>query len=385
MDHPNIIKLYEAYEDNRYIYLLMEECSGGELFDRLISRITKKVLLTEREAAIIFKQLMSAIRYAHSQRICHRDIKPENILFLNTSDDSLLKLTGFKYSEVCPNEDHKMTAFNGTPYYIAPDVLAGKYNMKCDIWSAGVVLYLIITGEPPFNGSNDNEIFKKIREKSFSLTGPQWENISDDCKDLINHMLCDQDNRYSAEQVLNHIWVTNLAPNSKEVILSLNVDSLQNYKHINKFKKAVLTFIASRLREDEIQTLKDIFTAIDKNSDGKLTLEEIKEGMSSFGGKINVEEVFKSIDIMHTGAINYTDFIAATMDQKIYLKKEKLYEAFRAFDKDGSGKISLEEIKTVLQEKDEDMDKYKDLIKKYDINGDGEIDYNEFLMMMNTV
>lgn len=199
-------------------------------------------------------------------------------------------------------------------------------------------------------------------------------------------MLCDPDKRLTAEEVLSHTWVNNLAPNSQEVLLSLNVDALSNYRNFNKLKKATLTFIASRLKDEEIKNLKDIFTTLDKNQDGTLTVEEVKAGVSQIegGDSINVDEIFKSIDTDGSGVINYTEFLAATIDQKTYLKEDRLYEAFRAFDKDNSGKISLDEIRHILQEGSE-TDNLQNLISNFDINGDGEIDYNEFISMMSKV
>lgn len=172
MDHQNIIKLYEIFEDNRYIYLVMEECTGGELFDRIIDRINKKKLFTEREAAVLFKQLMSCINYCHSQGICHRDLKPENLLFLTPADDSPLKVIDFGLSKIFDKKDNKMTTKVGTAYYVSPEVLQGNYDQSCDIWSAGVILYIILTGDPPFNGANDNEIYRKISQKKFTFPSP---------------------------------------------------------------------------------------------------------------------------------------------------------------------------------------------------------------------
>jgi len=172
IDHPNIIKLYEVYEDSRYVYLIMEECTGGELFDRIYDRITKKNLYTEKEAAAIFKQYMSAVCHCHSQQICHRDLKPENLLFLNNSPDSPLKVIDFGLSKIYTSDNHRMSTKVGTAYYVSPEVLEGNYDEKCDIWSSGVILYILLTGEPPFNGPNDNEIYRRISKKKFSFPSP---------------------------------------------------------------------------------------------------------------------------------------------------------------------------------------------------------------------
>jgi calcium-dependent protein kinase len=209
-----------------------------------------------------------------------------------------------------------------------------------------------------------------------------WDKISNDVKDLIKKMLCDPKDRLTAEQVLNHNWVSNLAPNSQDIVLDLNIDNLKWYTNANKLKKAVLVFIASRLNDSDIKDLKEIFNSIDKNKDGTLTLDEMKDGISKLTSAkdVDIESLFKSIDTDGSGQINYTEFLAATMDQKTYLKEERLYEAFRAFDKDGSGKISTDEVRSIM--KGEDSKKIEEMIKKYDQNLDGEIDYMEFISMM---
>jgi calcium-dependent protein kinase len=201
-------------------------------------------------------------------------------------------------------------------------------------------------------------------------------------------MICEPDIRYTAQQVLNHKWVTQLAPNAKESLLSINVENLKNYTKQNKLKKAVLTFIASRLGENDVKVLKEIFQNLDSNKDGTLTLDEIKKGIEQLKNpdfKVDINALFKSMDTDHSGRIDYTEFLAACMDKSIYLREERLLEAFKMMDIDSSGKISKEEIKKSLKLDNVDestLDKY---IKQYDLNGDGEIDYNEFLNMMTNI
>ena len=390
-DHPSIIKLYEIYEDARHIYLIMEECSGGELFDRIITRIDNGKMYTEKEAAIIFKQLISAVSYCHSQGICHRDLKPENVLFLTKDEDSAIKVIDFGLSRLYGNnptkgaKDNKMTTRVGTAYYVSPEVLQGSYDEKCDIWSAGVILYILLCGDPPFNGANDNEIYRCIAKKKYSFPSPEWDFISKEAKDLIKNMLCDPHKRYTAQQVLDDPWIAQLAPNSKGLLENVNIESLKRYKNENKLKKAVLTYIASRLKDSEVKNLKEIFTQLDKNQDGCVTLEEMKEGFSQLGIKdvdLDIEGIFKSIDTDKSGKIDYTEFIAASMDRRLYMREERLGEAFSMLDRDGSGKISKDEIKKALKLDNLDNATFDKYIIEYDLDGDGEIDYNEFLNMM---
>ena len=213
-----------------------------------------------------------------------------------------------------------------------------------------------------------------------------WANVNADVKDLISSMLCDASIRLSAGQVSANKWLNYYTSETKsdEIILNLNIDSLLNYAKAEKFKKAVLTFIATRLKEDEINNLKDIFCALDLNNDGYLSLEELTIGC----GKVktldfDLEKLFENIDTDKSGVINYTEFLAATIQQQVYHKEEKLMQAFSCFDRDKSGKISLNEIvKVIKTEQDEDLELLEEEIKQFDLNGDGEIDYPEFCSMM---
>ena len=312
-DHPNIIKFYEYFEDNRYVYLVMEECTGGELFDEIIRRLEAGSIFTEKEAALYFRQMMSAICYCHKMGICHRDLKPENLLLVSKDADSEIKVIDFGLSNIFKEKggeketEKKMSTKVGTAYYVSPEVLSGDYDEKCDIWSAGVILYILLCGDPPFNGKNDNDIYRSIKKKKFTFPDDKWANISSDVKNLITRMLSDPNVRPSAEEILQDIWVTELAPNSTNAVLNLKIDALRGYKNSNKLKKAVLTFISNRLKEDDIKNLKEIFLSIDKNGDGHLTLEEVKESLSKLGDQSsNIVELFESIDTDGSGTINYT-------------------------------------------------------------------------------
>ena len=383
-DHPNIIKLYEVYEDLRFIYLVMEQCKGGELFNRILNHIKKKKMYTEKDACTIFLQLMSSISYCHNNGICHRDLKPENILYYFEGEEinNSIKLIDFGLGRNFEKQT-KMNTKVGTIYYIAPEVLTGIYNEKCDIWSAGVILYILLSGEPPFNGINDQEIYKKIGKMKFNFPNERWGKITKEAIDLIQKCISPEENRLSAQEVLNHPWF-NIINNIKCVNLDFGIETFIKYVNSNKLKKMVLTFIAARINYDEVKHLNDIFKAFDSNNDGTISFIELKEGIKKLHSKNisddDIETIFTSMDTDRTGHIDYTQFLAASLDEKIYLTEKRLYEAFLALDTDGSGKIGRNEIKRILNS--ENDDKIDELIKKIDKNGDGEIDYNEFLDMM---
>ena len=382
LDHPNIIKLYEVYETDTYLYLVMELCTGGELFDRIVANTEKGKLFTEKEAANIFKQMMSAINYCHKNGIVHRDLKPENLLLLNKSEDSPIKVIDFGMSKRF-EASQMMTEKVGTAYYVSPEVLKGNYDEKCDIWSAGVILYIIICGYPCFNGDDDDEIFYAIRKGKIQFPSPEWDNISQDVRILIKKMCCSPDKRLTAEQVLQEMWVKDNAPNSGKTLLPMKPDEFKNYSNSNKFRKAVLTFIASRLSEEEIKHIKEVFQNLDTDNDGKLSFEEMKKG-AEMTGEIKIEfneEIFKAIDTDHSGSVEYTEFISSCLEKNLYLNEAKLKDAFKLFDSDNSGKISIKEIEKILHSSNKTKE-IEEILIKNDTNKDGEIDFKEFMEMM---
>ena len=385
-DHPNIIKLYEVFQSNRSLYLIMEECKGGEVFDRIIEHIQSKKMYTEKDAANMFIQMISAVEYCHNNGICHRDLKPENLLYLNGGSeiDNPIKVIDFGLSQVI-SPDRKLKTKVGTAYYVAPEILRGSYTEKCDIWSAGVILYIFLSGSPPFNGPNDSAIYSKIAKMQFDFPEKKWANISNEAKDLIKHMIAPENERYNAKQVINHPWLKN-AKNIKLVNLNFNPIFLQDYAKSNLIKKISLLFIASRLDENEISNLKTIFTAFDKGKNGQISYEELKQGLIQLKPH-NVDEnelfeLFKSIDVDKNGKIDYTEFLAATLQKKSYLKIERLYEAFTTFDKDGCGRISKKELMNVLKLDNSKEKEVENIIKMADKDGDGVINYKEFLELM---
>ena len=384
-DHPNIIKLYEIFESKRSYYLIMEECKGGEVFDRIIEHIQKKDMYSEKDASIILRQMMSAVEYCHNNGIAHRDLKPENLLYLNDGpeDNNPIKVIDFGLSQVI-SPQRKLKTKVGTAYYVSPEILNGAYSEKCDIWSAGVILYILLSGDPPFNGPSDLAIYKKIAEMKFDFPENKWSRISDEAKDLIKHMIAPENKRYSAREVMEHAWMKVTSEN--KTYLNFDPSFLVDYARSNPFKKMTLLFIASRLDESEIDSLKKTFEAFNLQKDGQISYEELKKGLKELNcQKITDEELcelFKSIDVDKNGKIDYTEFLAATLQKKMYLKEERLYEAFCNFDLDGCGKITKEELMNVLKSDPSQESEIENIIKSIDKNGEGSINYKEFLEMM---
>ena len=389
MDHPNIVKLYEVFESDNSLYLIMEECYGGELFDRILHRINTNNMYTEREACLLMKQIIGAIEYCHNNGIAHRDLKPENLLYLKegSEEDNPLKIADFGLSQSF-NLKKMLTSKVGTSYYVPPEILAGNYTEKCDIWSAGIILYILLSGEPPFNGPNDETIFARIKTYKYEFPEQKWSKISVEAKDLLTKMLIQEDKRLSASQVLQHPWF-DIIKNEKITFEKLNFGKdnfFKEYKDSNQLKKIVLLYIASKLEENEILDLKNLFKAFDKDENGQIDYKEFEQGLMELNSEeLNKDEIrqfFNDIDADNNGKIDYTEFIAATLQKQIFLKKETLFEAFSALDSDRDCKITKEELMKILRlQPKEDKFAIK-LIELADKNGDGVIDYKEFLQMM---
>ena len=386
-DHPNIVKLYEIYESNRSLYLIMELCRGGELFKRITHRALKKNMYTEKDAAEIIQQIVSGIEYCHNNGICHRDLKPENILYLNDDDEknNPLKIIDFGLSKHF--KISKLSSRVGSVHYISPEVLEHSYTEKCDVWSCGILLYLLLSGRLPFSGQEENEIFAKIKSIQYKMDDDLWKNISNEAKDLIRHMLVKEEDRYSAKEVLAHPWF-NIVNNYKDKDLNIDCTVFKKYAEEKTLKKIVLYFIATRLNEKEINELNELFKKFDKNKDGQISFEEFENGFMEYQTQNNIftqndiKNIFNAVDFNKNGMIDYSEFIAVCLIGRKEIIERRLLDAFSSFDKNQTGKIKKEDfIKAMhidISLKDKIFDKDIE-----DITQDNMVDYNEFLKRMN--
>jgi len=255
------------------------------------------------------------------------------------------------------------------------------------MWSAGCILYVLLCGYPPFFGDDDREIIEAVRVGEYDFDGDEWEDVSLEAKDLISRLICKPEVRLTAQEALKHPWVKTLAKNSKkEKLNKMDMVHLKKFQTHQKMKQAAITYIATQVSSKDIAHLKKVFETIDKNGDGNITLKELKDGLSGVKNKDELLAIMEGADTDGSGTINYTEFIAATMEQNMYLKEENLRSAFKMFDKDGSGKISITEMKQALgaelEGQPDDDDEWNQLIREVDIDGDGEIDFEEFIVMM---
>jgi len=392
LDHPNIIKLYEVYEDNDCIYLVQEFCEGGELFDYIADRDH----LSEKDAANIFKQIMQAIIYWHKNRICHRDLKPDNFMFASKKEGSAVKLIDFglsrsfyKFQMTGEGKCLRMQTKVGTAHYMAPEILKQDYSYACDTWSAGVILYIMLWGYPPFIGKDEEEVFRANLEGNYDFNDKVWDEVSDEAKDLISKILVPEKERLTPKECLNHPWVKNAMDSTiSDDTQKLFLDRLRQFQGASKLKKAILSYLASRVTEDEIKANIQLFNQIDKNHDGYITLKELQKGLLGKDKKSydEIETIMMSVDTDNNGAINFNEFIAATLDVSIYKDYANLEKAFKFFDKDHDGEIDEKELKASLAGKEFkhiDTKIFSSALEESDKDKNGKIDFKEFLRCMS--
>ncbi|KAL8210487.1 hypothetical protein R6Q57_004924 [Mikania cordata] len=406
--HPNVVSIEGAYEDAYEVHLVMELCGGGELFER----IAQKGHFSEQKAADLVRTIASVIEACHSLGVMHRDLKPENFLFVDKDEDSPLKAIDFGLS-VFFKPGETFTDVVGSPYYVAPEVLQKHYGSQIDIWSAGVILYILLSGVPPFLGETEIDVFREILEGDIDFSFDPWPVISSSAKDLIKKMLLrDQSRRITAHEILRHPWISvdGVAPNKPldHAVLT----RLTQFSAMNKLKKMALKVIASKLSEEEIAGLKQIFKMIDTDNSGYITFEELKDGLKRFGANLdetNLHDLIQSVskyiiatiyeskvtlllkilfffsqaDINNNGTIDYDEFVAATLHFTKVDREDRLFAAFSYFDKDGSGYITRNELQQACKALGVNDIHLEEVIKEVDQNNDDRIDYGEFVAMMH--
>uniref|UniRef100_A0A7N0TPN1 non-specific serine/threonine protein kinase n=1 Tax=Kalanchoe fedtschenkoi TaxID=63787 RepID=A0A7N0TPN1_KALFE len=378
--HPNVVSIKGAYEDPIAVHVVMELCAGGELFDRII----KRGHYTERKAADLTRVIVGVVEACHSLGVMHRDLKPENFLFINQEEDSLLKTIDFGLSMFFkPGE--KFNDVVGSPYYVAPEVLRKRYGPEADVWSAGVMLYILLSGVPPFWAESEQGIFEEVLHGKLDFSSDPWPSISESAKDLVRRMLVrDPKRRLTAYEVLCHPWiqVDGIAPDKP--LDSAVLSRLKQFSAMNKLKKMALRIIAESLSEEEIAGLKEMFKMIDADNSGQITFEELKVGLKKVGATLKENEIYdllQAADVDNSGTIDYGEFIAAMLHINKIEREDHLFAAFSYFDKDGSGYITPDELQQACEEFGLEF-QLDEMIREVDQDNDGRIDYNEFVAMM---
>ncbi|XP_004508790.1 calcium-dependent protein kinase 10 [Cicer arietinum] len=384
-EHPNVVKLKASYEDDENVHLVMELCEGGELFDRIVARGH----YSERAAAHVARTIAEVVRMCHSNGVMHRDLKPENFLFANKKENSVLKAIDFGLS-VFFKPGERFSEIVGSPYYMAPEVLKRSYGPEVDVWSAGVILYILLCGVPPFWAETEQGVALAILRGVLDFKREPWPQISDSAKSLVRQMLePDPKKRLTAEQVLEHPWLQNAKKASNVPLGDIVRTRLKQFSLMNRFKKRALRVIAEHLSLEEVEIIKDMFTLMDTDKDGRITYEELKAGLQKVGSQLAEPEIKLLMDVADVdgnGVLDYGEFVAVTIHLQRMENDEHFRKAFKFFDKDGSGYIELSELEAALADDlgETDTNVLNDIMREVDTDKDGLISYEEFVAMMKT-
>ena len=353
------------------------------------------------------KQIFSAVNYCHKSKIIHRDLKPENILISqrNKKGFNTIKIIDFGTAILFNKKDKKLA---GSIYYLAPEIISKNrnYTEKCDIWSCGIIMYILLSGRPPFNGESDEEILKKIMQNNIDLEKYPWSVISQDAKDLLKKLLqSDLKKRITAEEALNHSWFKCRQVKTQETSGLFKVknpdillNNLINFRSDNPLRCAVIAYLVhNNMQMSQVHEAIKLFNKIDINGDGQISKEELYNGLKNFlelSGKElknQVDIIFNNIDTNHNGFIEYEEFIRAAVDQNYFLSTNYLRFAFDYFDRDKNGSISFDEIEEIFFVNDKNKKDSKaraqllKCFKESDTNGNGNLTFDEFIAMTKKI
>ncbi|AEE84533.1 calcium-dependent protein kinase 15 [Arabidopsis thaliana] len=379
----NIVEIKGAYEDRQSIHLVMELCGGSELFDRIIAQGH----YSEKAAAGVIRSVLNVVQICHFMGVIHRDLKPENFLLASTDENAMLKATDFGLS-VFIEEGKVYRDIVGSAYYVAPEVLRRSYGKEIDIWSAGIILYILLCGVPPFWSETEKGIFNEIIKGEIDFDSQPWPSISESAKDLVRKLLTkDPKQRISAAQALEHPWIRGGEAPDKPIDSAV-LSRMKQFRAMNKLKKLALKVIAESLSEEEIKGLKTMFANMDTDKSGTITYEELKNGLAKLGSKLTeaeVKQLMEAADVDGNGTIDYIEFISATMHRYRFDRDEHVFKAFQYFDKDNSGFITMDELESAMKEYGMgDEASIKEVIAEVDTDNDGRINYEEFCAMMRS-
>ncbi|GMH14769.1 hypothetical protein Nepgr_016610 [Nepenthes gracilis] len=350
--HRNLVRFYEAYEDSDNVYIVMELCQGGELLDRILSRGGK---YTEDEAKGVLMQILNFVAFCHLQGVVHRDLKPENFLYTSKDEDSQLKAIDFGLSDFV-KPDERLNDIVGSAYYVAPEVLHRSYSVEADVWSIGVISYILLCGSRPFWARTESGIFRAVLKADPNFDELPWPSISSEAKEFVKRMLNkDPKKRITAAQALCHPWLRNFI----EVKVPLDIlifKLMKAYLCSSSLRKAALKALSKTLTVDELFYLKEQFALLQPNKNGTISLETIKEALMNYGTNAMKEsrayEFSISLNALQYRRMDFEEFCAAALSvhqlEALDRWEQHARCAYELFEKDGNRAIMIEELASEL-------------------------------------
>lgn len=381
LDHPNIVRAYDTFEDAKQLCIVMELCSGGDLSTRLP--------YTEDEALHITKSLLSAVAFMHERGVVHRDLKLENIMFETKSPNAEIKVIDFGLSKSFTEDRSVMTKWVGTLYTMAPQVIQGVYTSQADLWSVGVITYVLLSNSKPFYHTKRKYVIDKIMRCSYNFSNISWKKISSEAQHFITSLIeLDPAVRLTAPKALKHRWLLSmkrqLSKKTRRVESDIH-DGLLKCAENSCLKKTALMFVAHKSTTAEIRDLRDIFFKYDEDRDGCVSYGEFGKAMKEFQySDEEIKYMFREVDLDGDGFIYFTEFIAATLETRVKIEEDRLAEAFERMDKDSSGFINRNDLRHILGS-EYTPGRVDQIMDQVDVNNDGQISYEEFLSHFNEI
>jgi calcium-dependent protein kinase len=337
--HPNVAALVAIYEDPAAVHMILELCEGGQLFDA----IAAAGRTSERAVARHFRRMVEVVQHCHTLGIAHRDIKPDNFLLTQPGPGGVLKAADFGLSQFFrPGRNFKSLV--GSAYYVAPEVLARDYGPKADIWSLGVCLHILLSGEPPFWGDTEEEVFAMVRGAPLDFGAPPWPALSPPARDVVRRCL-DRDprRRPSAAQLLQHAWLCQAAP---DVDLGPGVvAAVAAFAAATRVKRAAMMVAAQGLGPDRLPQIHALFASLDADGSGALSAEEVRVGLERAGVAVGAAEVKAMVRASGlrrgggAGLVSLAQFVAATLGHSEAQRDEFAQGLFDGLDADGAGRV----------------------------------------------
>ncbi|VAH27927.1 unnamed protein product [Triticum turgidum subsp. durum] len=349
--HKNLVQFYDAYEDNENVYIVMELCEGGELLDRIL----RGGKYSEDDAKSVLVQILNVVAFCHIQGVVHRDLKPENFLFTSKDENSQLKTIDFGLSDFV-KPDERLNDIVGSAYYVAPEVLHRCYSTEADVWSIGVIAYILLCGSRPFWARTESGIFRSVLKADPSYNEAPWPSLTPEAMDFVKRLLCkDPRRRMTAAQALGHPWIRNY--NDIKMPLDVLIFRLiKAYIRSSSLRKAALKALSKTLTVDELFYLKGQFSLLEPDRNGCITLDNIRMALTREATdamkETRVQEILVSLSALQYRRMDFHEFCAAAVSvhqlEALDRWEQHARSAYEIFEKDGNRAIVIDELASEL-------------------------------------
>ncbi len=378
LDHPNVVKLYETYEYDGQIYMILELCHGGELYQRLKDRKE----FTESETRSYVSQMLGALCYCHSKGIAHRDVKLANFVFKDRVPDAPLKLIDFGFSATMTTSSTTFSTFVGSAYYMAPEILSKKqYTLQCDMWGMGIVTYTLLAGHPPFMAKTEEELANKIRTKKPQFKGKKWKTVSEKAKSFILKLLeKNAKRRLTSDRAMRDPWIRELRTKKLD-LKKEDVLALKRFSKYSRLKQIGLVVMAHFADRDMVQNVVRTFASVDEDSSGRIDEQELVDELKRYDVcEEEAKMIFHNIDQDSSGSVRFSEFLAPMLEDHVSTKAA-CREVFNLMDSEKRGFITREYFRKMVDGL-VSTEMIEKIMEEADSDGDGKIDFEEFANTM---